>query len=190
MYGMESVIDQLIWRYEELLLKAEGAEHPGGKRTDDKAFRYIPLSPKVFIKQLRAATPFVPGRALGHTAKFIDVGCGIGSKVLLADHADFGITAKGIEFRKEYIELARRVAGNSDKIIHGDAFDHDFKPYDIIYFYCPIHIPDQERKLEEHLFKTAKKGALFLANNAHHFDLWGDKKKVRKLWEHVLFQKI
>lgn len=122
---------------------------------------------------------------------FIDVGCGIGSKVVLANALSF--RAHGIEITRRYVTIARKVVAkgqmgcvythgiNEPQIIQGNAFKHNYKPYDVIYFYCPMVDWQKQRVLEEHIVKTAKSGAYIIANNKQNHELWADKGRVTSI---------
>lgn len=151
-------------------------------------FRYIPLHLEWFITQVEAAITYLrPARNHGKgpyiPVKFIDVGCGLGTKVALAK--SLGCDAHGIEINRKYVNVARRLLGEryydykkgdykgitlSNKILKGDAKKADFSPYDIIYFYCPQlrndKLGDLESQLEDQILSTAKQGAVILANLA------------------------
>lgn len=140
---------------------------------------YMPLDPDEFLRQLgEAFALWCQGNTSIYPPKFIDVGCGIGTKVLLAREA--GFDAYGIEMSPAYVEIARNlmersprhgagggyrreVPGHLSKIILGDAVVADYSPYDVIYFFNPSW--DREHQLEQRILDTAKPGAIILANN-------------------------
>lgn len=170
---MDTAERELLQAYEGLLSKS-----PRGQDEDGR-FYYIPLSNAQFLAQLKTARIILninstPGRC------FIDVGCGIGSKVFLAN--GHGFHAHGIEFREEYVEVAKKLvsssySGNGCKtplIIKGDALKFDYSQFDVIYFYCPIANYEKEKELEKLIIKTAKPGAVILANN-YRYDVFNDK---------------
>lgn len=148
-------------------------------------YQYIPFEVDRFIEQLSAVRKIL---GYGGSHSFIDVGCGIGSKVVLASSLSF--KAHGIEITRRYVTIAREVVAkgnmgcvwtqNTDEpeIIQGNAFKHDYKPYDVIYFYCPMVDREKQRVLEEHIVNTAKSGAYIIANNKQNHELWVDKSRV------------
>jgi hypothetical protein len=129
-------------------------------------YPYIPLDYGMFFRLLGC---------LEKVGKFIDVGCGIGDKVLTANLV-FGAEAEGIEYTpqtyyigKYYLDkLGKYPVTHWDskppetKLIFGDAFDHDFKKYDTIYLYHPICDEQLMHKLYLHIFKTMKNGAVMI----------------------------
>lgn len=139
------------------------------------SYHYIPLSLEKFHSQVTDAltthTLRHGTRALSHTLKFIDVGCGVGTKVLYANDV-FRLLSHGIEYNPRYVAQAKRLLKSNRppngerafEIILGDALTHNYRPYDLIYFYCPLSAPNLQTKLEKRILKTAKAGALILTN--------------------------
>lgn len=163
-------------------------------------FYYVPLKLQDFDQQLSIAITACGLQGIDKP-KFIDVGCGIGSKVLVA--LSVGCNAYGVEYDPEYVEKARRLlevgtylsSERAEKrIIHDDAMNLDYSEYDIIYFYCPFADHEKERELEQHLVSTARPGALILANNKQDSNLWGSSGLLsldggRDRWASRIFQK-
>lgn len=142
-------------------------------------YTYIPFPLPRFVAQLqKARTLLNPAKRPLEGFAFLDVGCGIGTKVAVAHSMDFD--AYGIEIQRKYAQVARRLTDfnrmafttykltNSrqrKKRIHiGDALRHDYSRYDVIYFYCPNCDRKLQIKLERRIIKTAKVGAIILAN--------------------------
>jgi hypothetical protein len=117
------------------------------------------------------------------TIKFVDVGCGIGDKVLLANFV-FDLNSVGIEYNPHYYEIAKFNESNTKtknvKFICEDAFNVDFKEFDFVYMYCPIADGDLMGKLNKHIWKTMKKGGLLYDIGSHYnngFNRLSPKKK-------------
>ncbi len=91
--------------------------------------------------------------------RFLEVGCGIGSKLAAAFFLGWG-DLTGVELRPEYADLARKVCPEAE-IICADAFDFDgYGDFDVIYQYRPfIEDMDQDR-LETHILARAKPGTV------------------------------
>lgn len=119
-------------------------------------FCYIPYYIDSFVRAMDHITTHVP-----EGAHFIDVGSGIGDKVLLAKLV-YGWTATGVEYSKYTHTIARRHIGKVvDNLIHGDAFaDVDFSAYDLVYMYHPIANPVRMRDLFMHVAAHIKDGAI------------------------------
>lgn len=92
--------------------------------------------------------------------KFIDVGCGWGNICIIAKTVlDFEVY--GIEYDLKSYEKAKE-AGEAFgfEVFHGDAFQHDFSPYDFAYFFCPMHDRKKMAKLFYTVAKSMKSGFL------------------------------
>lgn len=186
-YGLEEIIRRLEDAY------AGDTEEQKEARKQDGQYPYIPLTLSHFCSQMDVVSgllgPYYEDRA---RKKFVDVGCGIGTKVLIAQ--SYGPEAHGIECEPRYVEKAKALmsltGADASKYIHqADATKCGYSMYDVIYFYCPFFNPQFEVKLENHLVKSAKKGAYFLAN-LKQSPIWDDKKVVRRVWKDCIFRKI
>lgn len=161
-------------------------------------YEYIPLPENQFLDQLHKVKLLLRKKV----PTFIDVGCGIGSKVFLAQGV-LGSCCCGIEITKSYVKVARELTkqtsqeyhfgkvvpelDDEQRIIHGDALAHSYAPYNVIYFFCPLTDHLLQRELEERIVATAKRGAFILANLPKHFDLWKSKKVLQ--WDEHIYQK-
>lgn len=105
-------------------------------------YPYIPYDPTHFVKIIN----FVKG----NTEHFIDLGCGIGDKLILAKRfCDFKYVS-GIEYNNHTFELAKHFISIESRqgiygfnkieynLIHDDFFNQNFSEYDFIYMYVPI----------------------------------------------------
>lgn len=187
-----SSIDALLRAYESFITgdtaRFEAAKIKVGQ------YRYIPLDQNTFHQQLQEVIKLFPYiRDWDKNPKFIDVGCGIGSKVFLAQQR--GFTAYGIEITPKYVEIARKLVAircstglllehgdekAAARIFQGDAIEHSYKDYDVIYFYCPLSDHKLEAKLEARIRDTAKSGAFVIANNFNH-SKWSSDKRFRPI---------
>jgi 2-polyprenyl-3-methyl-5-hydroxy-6-metoxy-1,4-benzoquinol methylase len=153
---------------------------------------YIPLSMDTFLSQLDFAITILdsrPGAASSVNPKFIDVGCGIGTKLVTA--AQRGFDVYGVELDPRYVKIATRLLKvTSDegyirrfdyKVFQSNAMRHDYSNYDVIYFYCPFSDHVKEKKLEERIVTQAKPGTIILANLRKATELWTNGKLVRHL---------
>ena len=74
--------------------------------------------------------------------KFLDVGCGGGTKVFFATR--YFPNADGLEYDGGYVEAARKtlplIGASAREIFHADALTFDgYDKYDVIYFYRPLN---------------------------------------------------
>lgn len=157
------------------------------KREDKGEYEFISLPFETFIKQLDIIKgiwakqyPLIvwPGYgAYGSGQQFVDVGCGIGTKMLAAKEHLY-CRVSGIENHKPYATIAKKLVYNSNIIIQ-DALTVDYSSFDIIYFYCPLQDIKKQKTLEERIIDTAKSGAYILANiKRGSIDIWNDRLKL------------
>ena len=152
-YGYETYVQS---QYEDSILS---------RRDESRKdyYPYIPLHPMRFLNVLKSLRLL-----FGHRESFIDVGCGIGEKVLLAHHTEMFDKCYGIEYSSYTHDIAKSkiepIIG-SNTIIYGDAFAHDFSTYDTIYMYCPIQNPDTMLRLLEYIYKTMREDAIIIFFN-------------------------
>lgn len=195
---MSQAKDRLIRAYETMLqvLPTEVTE----KKRAVGEFDYIPFNNDMFLEQLDATKSMIYGGRERPQARlhFVDVGCGVGSKVILAQ--DYFSRCSGIEITPTYAEVAttllaacmrsRYTGAVQGGIIEGDARTIDYRLFDVIYFYCPMADSDKQFVLEEQIVKTAKVGAYIIANNKRHPSLWTDNPRLRRAWREQIFEKV
>jgi hypothetical protein len=207
MTSTSSLLGSLVGAFEKYLAADTNATMEARSKAGE--YHFIPLDLPRFRDQFeraRMAALFHRGKVKNPPPlKFIDVGCGIGTKVLAAQvmsvYGEGAIEAYGIEKEARYVGVARgvmsvRVDKPAERIILGNALRHDYSPYDIIYFYRPLCNPELQVKLEERIISTAKKGTIIMANGAQSDDFrtWDADaktgKRVREVWDRVLFQRL
>lgn len=112
----------------------EGAFCGSTERKNENHYAYISYGLKPFVRLIKY---FYPN-------KFIDVGCGLGDKVISASLIRNGVS-DGIEYYEDDAIRAREnvkaVFGpkNKNKIFHGDAIKfQNYGDYDFIYMYRPM----------------------------------------------------
>jgi SAM-dependent methyltransferase len=93
-------------------------------------------------------------RLCGTSLRFLDVGCGLGNKVWIAQ--TLGFEAYGLEINPKYAEIAGECVGTNRILCHDGVTFPDYGDYDVIYFYNPM--PSSE--LEAAILANARKGAI------------------------------
>jgi len=123
-----------------------------GQEFADANDRYYPnasFSVLRFITKIRSIL-----RMCGRGARFLDVGCGLGNKVWIAQA--IGFDAYGLEINQKYAKIAAQCVGTNRILLQdGITFPH-YGHYDVIYFYNPMPAHD----LEAAIVTNAKKGAI------------------------------
>jgi SAM-dependent methyltransferase len=114
---------------------------------------WMPFQPAEFCSILFECVPEMKG------SRFLDVGCGPGTKLLLARHF-FGLRPDGIEVNPELAAVARVYAGllhTGDALLAPDGFYAD---YDLIWMYRPFRDRQLEQQLEDRVMAEMKPGAI------------------------------
>ncbi len=137
----------------------EAAEQSG-------AYPDIGLANSAFVEHMHAAFRVTLAQRLPRQPRFLDVGCGIGLKVLTA-HQFFPRT-DGLELDPGYAKTARKLlkksAFSNAKIFQTDALEFQkYDAYDVIYFYWPIHDEKKMIELEKRIIAMAQPGTILIA---------------------------
>lgn len=89
--------------------------------------------------------------------KFLDIGCGIGNIVLLAQKV--GFDAYGLEYNKKIYDIAKGLMGRNH-IFRGNMTDFGkYNEYDVLYYYVPMVNGKAMEEFVKKLIKTVKPGA-------------------------------
>ena len=155
-------VDYLV----QLLFQLSNPLAGQGDLVPDTHYRDIPLSGGYFLNLLMAARRLLLAMEHDGPVRFLDMGCGGGSKVLIAS-AMFD-EAEGADFLPAYIAQGRefftRVGADPDRLRVGDAlrFD-DYGAYDVIYFYRPLKDPALAAQMEARVLAQVRPGTILLA---------------------------
>lgn len=126
---------------------------PNG-RYDPRVTPWMPFQPADFLSIVFECIPEMKGR------EFLDVGCGPGTKMLLAKQF-YGLEPQGIEI--DPVMAAEARAWGS--VLHADALEmprEGYQGWDLIWLYRPFRDPQAEAQLE-YLIKDAMKPGAILA---------------------------
>ena len=123
-------------------------------------FEYIAYNPGEFLLKMRYARQILAALKRNDDIKFLDVGCGVGTKVLLA--SQLFSQADGLEYDQHYYAAARRtISANkvkNSRIIKGDALVFPaYGEYDIIYLYRPFFDLVKQNELEMKIMSKEKR---------------------------------
>lgn len=140
-----------------IALEAQWAADRSAGRDDPATYTpWMPFSWPAFIALVAEALPEVPGD------QFLEVGCGIGTKMMLAD-AVFGLNTRGVERVPEYVKAAREhglIVAEADALTwdgYGDA--------DLVFFNRAFADQGKELQLEATVYDKMKPGAVVIAVN-------------------------
>jgi 2-polyprenyl-3-methyl-5-hydroxy-6-metoxy-1,4-benzoquinol methylase len=95
--------------------------------------------------------------------KFLDIGCGIGNIVMLANL--IGFTSDGIEYDPKIYKVAKHLELYRSTIFKGDMRKFKrYHEYDVLYYYRPILCDEAMKKFSHKLAETVKPGAYVICN--------------------------
>jgi SAM-dependent methyltransferase len=113
---------------------------------------WMPFQPAEFLSILFECVPEMTGRA------FLDVGCGPGTKMLLASHF-YGLEVQGVEINP----VMAVEAETHGSVWVGDALSAPpgfYREYDLVWLYRPFRDAALETQLETRLMNEMKPGAI------------------------------
>jgi trans-aconitate methyltransferase len=139
----------------------ESAEHawlPTELPPHSEFYSYISFDNAVFVRTLELVRDLTEGR------QFVDVGCGIGTKLVLAHVMGFAVT--GIECREQYAATAHWVCPDA-KIENADARGYwPYDAFDVVYMYRPIQSGEGQAALDAWIYERARPGALLVSDGS------------------------
>lgn len=115
-------------------------------------YGWVPSRATLFQGLLGLCVPHAPSRT------FLDAGCGIGTKCLLAQQ--MGLAAHGIDRVLEYVEEAQRL-GVGAEVCHIENYT-GYASFGIVYFYQPAP-DDYEPVLEKVIHERMAPGAVLMS---------------------------
>ncbi|MEM1431492.1 MAG: hypothetical protein AAGG09_18710 [Pseudomonadota bacterium] len=131
-----------------------------------ECFPDIPMPARPFDQLVSAAYRLLLVQGRAKDGRFLDVGCGGGSRCFLANrHFRHCV---GLEYDKGYVRAAENffdiVQHTQMKVIHADGitFEH-YDDYDVIYFYRPMKDTNLLGQLEQKIINDARPGTIILA---------------------------
>ncbi len=143
-----------------------------GDRHSSRVTPWMPYQPADFIGIIWECMPVITSMKtlkipnmdpLYEVPKFLDVGCGPGTKMAIAEKL-FGFYTFGIEIDPGMaFEAAKNLATTDAFVEQGDALEMDanyWKGFDVIWLYRPFRDADSERELETLITSSMKPGAI------------------------------
>jgi SAM-dependent methyltransferase len=98
-------------------------------------------------------------------SKYLEVGCGLGTKLLIARNIVGIKDVTGLEIQQDLLTIAKSMIWKDEKIklLHQDAATYkDYRKYDLIYTYEPIDSLSSKIDLKDIIQRKMKKGAILL----------------------------
>ena len=133
-------------------------------------FPFIPFDPARFVAALQAAWRILAVLGRAQEARFLEVGCGAGSKLQIA--GAFFAVADGIELDAGYVARAAAIPNPGTavrRVFQADALAFErYGEYDAIYSYAPPELPDMQNALERRIHEQARDGTVIIAPVVRH----------------------
>lgn len=134
-------------------------------KSDGRFYDWVPLPVAEFLAGLRVCSERLVDRHRHWPPegfRFLDVGSGIGTKMVLASALGYAVT--GVELRPEYAEASRELCPEAE-VVCADAFEWSgYGTADVVYSYRPCLDLEDQAGLTKRIVAEMKPGALlFLA---------------------------
>lgn len=150
---MEAISPRMLRAISRTMLGLEMALAPRCGEAETRYLPFVSLGVEEFSRCMDVAIANLPGR------RFMDVGCGIGTKLLFA--ATLGFNVRGIELRHDCAEVARRLVGQ-DCVTVANAFDVDSFDADVVYSHRCCVYSEEQLSLERHIAANMPTGSLLI----------------------------
>lgn len=152
-------------------------------------YPFVPMDTRQAYAQISLARDLLRReKKMRPGVSFIDVGCGIGNILLMAEVMDF--TVFGIEKDEYPYKIARKLMGE-ESVAQDDiwAFKR-FNDFDVIYYFRPFSEKMQQVAFEHMIEEQLKPGGILIANRKMDMEI-DNNPHFRRLEEHwPVWQKI
>jgi SAM-dependent methyltransferase len=132
----------------------------------DCEYPFVAMDTRQVFAQLEFAARHLnlePDAAPVHPLRLLDVGCGIGNVLLIAEQ--FGFDVYGIEKDEYSFPIAAKLIGE-ERIAQADIWTYEgYGEYEVIYYYRPFSGREQQLRFEKLIEDTMKTGAILIANH-------------------------
>jgi len=143
-----------------------------------KEYPFVPMDTRQMFQEIQVAADYLRQRGRWGKADFIDIGCGIGNVLLVAE--ELGFRVRGIEKDPHPCAIAQKLIG-VDKVSQEDIWAYDgFHNFDVIYYFRPFHDGESQRRFERLIEDSLKRGGVLIAN----------RKMSREIEEDRRFQRL
>ena len=123
-------------------------------------YDYVALPENEFFAGMDVVTKYIlDTQHCFNSPTFLDVGCGMGTKMFLAQR--LGYSVHGIDIHQEYLDSARTLVNGSYPELC-NAFDYEYyDQFDVVYAYHPCIFHKLQHSLNELIASKMRPGALF-----------------------------
>ncbi len=132
----------------------------------DCEYPFVAMDTRQIFAQLRFVGDFLEldrDEPAAPMPRFLDVGCGIGNVLLIAEQ--FGFDVYGIEKDEYSFPIAAKLIGE-DRVAQADIWAYEgYGEYEVIYYYRPFSGRVQQLRFEKLIEDAMKPGGLLIANH-------------------------
>jgi SAM-dependent methyltransferase len=126
-------------------------------------YPFVPMDPRQVYAQVKLVRDYLSEQeTVSEPYRFIDIGCGIGNVLLVAEQMDFDVW--GIEKDEFPFKVAAKLIG-SRRVSQTDIWQYDeYATFKVIYYFRPFHDGDLQRKFELFIEDQLQPGGILIAN--------------------------
>jgi 2-polyprenyl-3-methyl-5-hydroxy-6-metoxy-1,4-benzoquinol methylase len=141
----------------------DSIQHTANDTTTE--YPFVPMDTRQAYDQVKLAHSLVSLK----NPTFIDVGCGIGNIMLMAEL--MGFQAYGIEKDPYPFEIAKKLMGH-ESVSQDDIWEFErFAEFDVIYYFRPFSEKSLQEKFEKLMEEQLRPGGILIANRKMNMDI-------------------
>lgn len=134
-------------------------------------YPFVAMDTRQVFSQLQCARHYLEksGRFAEGKTTFLDIGCGIGNILLVAEQ--FGFDVYGIEKDPYSFQIAAELIG-PEKVTQADIRTYDrYGRFDVIYYFRPFSDHEPQARFEKLIEEQMQGGAMLIANHKNSNDI-------------------
>ena len=141
-------------------------------------YPFVPMDPRQVYAQIKLGRDYLAEHEMSADPyRFIDIGCGIGNVLLVAEQMDFDVW--GIEKDEFPFKVAAKLLG-SQRVSQTDIWHYDdYATFKVIYYFRPFHDGTLQRKFELFIENQLQPGGILIANRKMSKDIDDDPRFSR-----------
>lgn len=141
-------------------------------------YPFVAMDTRQAYEQIRLARSYLQESGTYKPGlSFIDIGCGIGNILLLAELMEFDVF--GIEKDSASFDIAQKLVGD-EYVSQEDIWNFNrLNQFDVVYYFRPFSEKTMQLKFEQHVEDQLKPGAILIANRKMGDAIDNDKRFTR-----------
>ena len=159
------------------------------KNDTSSEYPFVAMDTRQVFEQIRIVHDHLDvDNSLDKTWSFLDVGCGIGNIMLIAEQYSFD--AYGFEKDEYPFQLATKLI-DQDHVWQADIWSfEDYGKFDVIYYFRPLPDAGPQTKFEKMIEDKLKVGGILIANRKISQEIEKDVRFKRLTSDHPIWQKV